>query len=89
MNQNLEFLRKIGNISETSFEKLQDLANYRKFPAKTVLADSTIIPTKVYMLISGVITAYVNSENGKQFNKQLFTPISFAGALTAILKSTF
>ena len=87
MNQNLEFLKKIGNISEASFKKLQGLTTYRKFPAKKVLADSTIVPTKLYMLVSGVITAFVNSESEKQFNKRLFTPISFAGALTAILKN--
>jgi len=87
MNQNLEFLRKIGDLSEASFKKLQCLATYRKFPAKKILVDKTIVPTKVYMLVSGVITAFVNSESGKQFNKRLFTPISFAGALTAILKN--
>ena len=75
MNKNLEFLRKIGGLSEASFNKLQDLATYRKFPAKKVLVDKTRVPTKVYMLVSGVVTAFLNSESGKQFNKRLFTPI--------------
>ena len=87
MNRNLEFFRSLGDISETSFKKLQAIATYRQFPAKTVLADSSSIPSKVYMLISGVIAAFVSSEKGKQFNKRLFTPISFVGALTAILKN--
>ncbi|PTM06700.1 MAG: hypothetical protein DA407_11435 [Bacteroidetes bacterium] len=87
MNKNFEFLNKVGNLSEGSFKKLQGLAIYRKILSNQVLSESGIVPKKVYMLVSGVITAFVNSESGKQFNKQIFTPISFAGALTAILKN--
>lgn len=87
MNQNFKFLRNIADLSEASFNKLQELTAYRKLPAKTMLTDSANVPTKLYMLVSGVITAFVNSENGKQFNKRLFTPVSFAGALSAILKN--
>lgn len=87
MNKNFKFLNKVGDLSEASFKKLQGLANYRKIPSNKVLTEPDIVPRKIYMLVSGVISAFVNSESGKQFNKQLFTPISFAGALTAIIKN--
>ena len=87
MNKNLEFLKRVGNVSEASFKKLQKITHYREFPPKTVLTEPGVIPKKVYMLVSGVISAFVNSESGKYFNKRLFSPISFAGALTAILKN--
>lgn len=87
MNQNFEFLKKFGNISEQSFKKLQKLTTLRKVPANTVLCKSGTIPKNIYMLVSGVINAFVTSESGKYFNKRLYTPISFAGALTSMLKN--
>jgi CRP-like cAMP-binding protein len=87
MNQNFEFLKKFGNISEQSFKKLQKLTTLRKVPANTVLCKSGTIPKYIYMLVSGVINAFVTSESGKYFNKRLYTPISFAGALTSMLKN--
>src|SRR5210317_1507098 len=86
MDQNLKFLQGFGDISEASFNKLEKLATFRKIPANTLLAEAGTIQKNVYMLVSGVISAYVTSESGKHFSKRLFTPISFAGALTAILK---
>ena len=38
------------------------------------------------MLISGAIRCYISTENGKEFNKTFYTPISFVGSLTALLK---
>jgi CRP-like cAMP-binding protein len=87
MNANLEYLKKVGGISEDSFKELTEIAEYRKVPANTILCEPGAIPTHVYMLVSGVINAFVTSESGKYFNKRLFTPISFAGGLTAILKN--
>ncbi len=87
MNQNLKFLQGFGDISEVSFKKLEKLATFRKIPANTLLAEAGTIQKNVYMLVSGVISAYVDSESGKHFSKRLFTPISFVGALTAILKN--
>jgi len=86
MNQNFEFLKKFGNISEESFQKLEKLTTFRKVPANTILCKSGTIPKNIYMLVSGVINAFVTSESGKYFNKRLYTPISFAGALTSMLK---
>ena len=87
MDQNLKFLQGFGDISEASFRKLEKLETFRKIPANTLLAEAGTIQKNLYMLVSGVISAYVNSESGKHFSKRLFTPISFAGALTAILKN--
>lgn len=86
MDKNYLFLKGLGDISEASFKKLEKLATLRTVPANTLLAEAGTIQKNVYMLISGVISAYVTSESGKHFSKRLFTPISFAGALTAILK---
>ena len=87
MNPSLAFLKKFSDIPESSFEKLKNLAVYRQFPAKTVIASAGDIPKKCYLLISGVLRAYIVTESGKVYNKRLYSPISFAGALTAIIKN--
>jgi CRP-like cAMP-binding protein len=87
MDNNYNFLKGFGDISEASYKKLESFAKFRKVPANTILAEAGTIQKNVYMLVSGVISAYVTSESGKYYSKRLFTPISFAGALTAILKN--
>lgn len=42
--------------------------------------------TKVYLLISGVIRAYITTELGKDYNKRIYSQISFGGALTSLIK---
>ena len=86
MSAYFEFIKRIGNVSEESFQKLEQLTVYKKVPSGTVISEPGIIPTKLYMIISGVIAAFVTSESGKHFTKRLFISFSFAGALTAILK---
>lgn len=87
MYKNLIFLRKVSDISEASFNKILKITTFHKVPANTLLVKPGTIRRKLYMLVSGVISAFVTDESGKQFNKRLFTPISFAGALTAMIKN--
>ena len=87
MNKNYLFLRNISDISEVSFHKILKITTFRRVPANTLLVKHGTIRRKLYMLVTGVISAYVTSDSGKQFNKRLFTPISFAGALTSMIKN--
>ena len=86
MNPYLKFLNNIGEIDEESFKKLSSLTKYKKIASQTQLAMAGKIPSKVYMVISGVLRTYVTLESGKQYNKRLYSQISFAGALTSMIK---
>ena len=86
MNRYFKFLNEIGNIDEEAFDRLSSLTKYRKVASQTQLAPTGRIPSKVYMLLSGVLRAYVTLESGKQYNKRLYSPTSFAGALTSMIK---
>lgn len=86
VDRTLTFLNSFIDVSEVTYEKLQDISTYRKLEKNTAIAREGEIPTKVFMLLSGIMRAYVNSESGKQHNKGIFAPVSFVGALTSMIK---
>ena len=86
MNPNLVFLNSFLDISEDTFKRLSDIAIYRKIETGARIGKPDEVPTKVYMLISGVMRAYLDSESGKQYNKNFFMPFSFVGAFTGLIK---
>lgn len=86
MNPNLVFLNSFLDISEETFSKLSDIAVYRKFETGKLIGKPGEVPTKIYMLISGVMRAYLGSETGKEYNKNFFMPFSFVGAFTGLIK---
>ena len=86
MNPNLVFLNSFLDVSEETFSKLVKISTYKKLKAGTQIAKPGELPTKIYMLISGIMRAYLSDEKGKEFNKNFFMPFSFAGALTALIQ---
>ena len=62
------------------------LCERKTIAAKTVLSEAGKMPTKLYLLNSGVIRAYITTEEGKDYNKRIYSPISFGGALTSLIK---
>ena len=86
MNANFVFLNSFAQIDETTFKKLQKITSYKILKMNEIIAKENEIPSpKVYMLVSGIMRAYINAESGKQYNKKLFAPKSFVGPLTAII----
>jgi len=86
MNPNLDFLNSFLDVSEETFVRLSDIAVFRKLDVGMQLGKSEEVPTKIYMLISGVMRAYLGSESGKEYNKSFFMPFSFVGAFTGLIK---
>lgn len=86
MNPNLAFLNTFANVSEDTFLKLQNISRYKTLKKQEFIIKEGEFADGIYMLISGVMRAYIDSESGKQYNKKIFAPISFVGALTALIK---
>lgn len=86
MDRNLAFLNSFSEVSEGTFVKLQNISTYKILKANTVVTKEGEAPNKIYILLSGLMRTYFNSESGKQHNKKIFSPTSFVGALTAIIK---
>lgn len=82
-----DFLKKFGDIPDASVEKLKSIATYRKYPAKYLVSSCGFIPEHVYFIVEGVLRAYIRQESGKEYNKRIYTPVSFAGPLTSILEN--
>lgn len=86
MNANFAFLNSFSKIDEESFYKLVKISKYKVLKKNEIIVREGEIPApKIYMLISGIMRAYVSSETGKQHNKKLFAAHTFAGSLTSII----
>ncbi|MCH7524208.1 MAG: Crp/Fnr family transcriptional regulator [Bacteroidetes bacterium] len=85
MNPNYTFLNSFVDLSEETFNKLDKLSTFKRIKANTTITKTGDTPTKYYLLVSGLMRAYFNSENGKEYNKNIFSPISFVASFTALI----
>ena len=85
MHRNLDYLNKFGSISEETFLELTKITEFKRVEAGTQLVKFDEVPTKIYMIVSGVVRCYITTESGKEFNKSFYLPIGFVGALTALI----
>ncbi len=85
MDTNYSFLNSFSNIDETTFSKLQKISTLITLEAGKPLIKAGESPKKIYLLISGMMRVYLSSEEGKEFNKKFFLPLSFVASLTALI----
>ncbi|MEL0456183.1 Crp/Fnr family transcriptional regulator [Flavobacteriaceae bacterium SZ-1-7] len=86
MNSNFNFLNSIGEVSEELFKELQNISDFKRIPSNSQIVKLHEVPTKVYLIVSGVVRCYICTESGKEFNKSFYMPTSFMGSLTALVK---
>ncbi|XCF05211.1 Crp/Fnr family transcriptional regulator [Tamlana crocina] len=86
MNSSFEFLNSVGEIPEDLFKELEGISELKKVKAGHQVVKFNEVPTKVYLLVSGIIRCYLSSESGKEYNKSFYFPTSFMGPLTALVK---
>ena len=72
-------------LSEETFNELNSLAKFKRINANTTITKAGEIPTKFYFLVSGLMRAYLDSECGKVFTKNIFSPMSFVASFTALI----
>jgi CRP-like cAMP-binding protein len=85
LDENLSFLNSFSDISEDTFSKLHNIAKIIEVDAGFKLAKAGDTPTKIYLLFSGIMRAYLSTEEGKEYNKKFFMPLSFVAPLTALI----
>ncbi len=86
MNRNFTFLNSITSVSEETFEEIIKISEFKRIEAGTQIVKLNEVPSKVYMLVSGMIRCYLNTESGKEFNKTFYLPTNFVASLTALIK---
>jgi CRP-like cAMP-binding protein len=85
-NPSVTFLNSFSGISEEILEELRNVSKFKKIKSGKQLVKLNEVPSKVYMLLSGVVRCYLITESGKEFNKNFYLPIGFVGPLTALIK---
>ena len=87
MDRNQAFLNSFTNVPDDSYNKLLNISTFKKINSNITFTKTGEIPSKVFMSTSGLMRAYLNSECGKVYNKNIFGPFSFVGALTALIRN--
>lgn len=87
-NNNQVFLDKFVEVSEEAFLELQYISEFKKLEAGTQIVKLGEVPSKMYMLRTGIIRCYLSTESGKEFNKSFYLPTCMVASLTALLKGT-
>ncbi|MCD2257984.1 Crp/Fnr family transcriptional regulator [Psychroserpens luteolus] len=85
-NPNFDFLKSKFNVSEELFMILQGLAVKKTLKAGEKTAKQGGMSTKVLFLTSGLMRAVQTLESGKEFTKNIFSPISFVAPFSSILQ---
>ena len=91
MNQresHASFLNSFSNLSEDIIRELLKITDFKSVKAGTQIVKLDETPSKVYMLISGIVRCYLITESGKQFNKSFYMPLSFIGPLRSLIQIT-
>lgn len=82
------FLNSFSNISDDVIQDLLKISELRTVKAGKQIVKLNEVPSKVYMLVSGIVRCYLSTESGKEFNKSFYFPLSFVGSLTALIQRT-
>ena len=84
----VDFLNSFTNVSDKNIESLLKISELKKVKAGTQLIKLGEVPTKAYMIMSGIIRCYLITESGKEFNKSFYLPVNVVGPLTALINNT-
>jgi len=83
---NFDFLKSKFQVSKDTYLLLRRLSSRRKLKAGDYIVKQGGKSKKIAFLTSGLMRAYSTLESGKEITKNIFTPISFVGAFSAIIK---
>ena len=86
-NKNFRFLNSISSVSEPLFNKLQNISAFKSYKKDEVVTNFCEIPSKAYLLVDGVMRAFIQDDYGKEYNKNIFTPTSFVASFTSLIYS--
>ncbi len=87
LNTNLSYLNSFINVSGEAFEKLKKISTFKSLGPHIQIAKIGETPSKIYMLVKGLMRVYLPTESGKEFNKNFFMPMSFVGSYSALIKN--
>ena len=87
MDRLKKFFESTFTLSQSSFEKISEIATLKKYKARDNLYEIGKIPTKIYILISGIAKSYELLEDGKEYVNRFHNVVEAMGPLVALIKN--
>lgn len=84
-NPSFDFLKTKFNVSTETFQILRNLSTRKKLKSGEFTIKQGGTSSKLYFLTSGLMRSIRISETGKEYTKNIYSPISFVGPLSSIL----
>lgn len=84
-NPSFDFLKSKFNVSEDTFLILKKLASRKTLNSGTILIKQGAMSNRLHFLTSGLMRSFHVTEAGKEYTKNIYSPISFVGPLSSIL----
>lgn len=87
MNNDIEnFLCQYADLPKNVVSIFKDILTYCELEPFEYFAKTNEYTTNFFILKSGLMRSYLETEDGKEVTKYIFTPVSFAGSLSSLIK---
>ncbi|MFD2568201.1 Crp/Fnr family transcriptional regulator [Pseudotenacibaculum haliotis] len=86
MKKLFDSLSEFSSLSEKTKKQYIELLELKEFKKKDKIADLGEVPTKFYILTSGVVRSFVTDEKGKEFTRSIYIPMRAIGAFSALVE---
>ena len=78
----------LPTLSKESLDKFRALVNLKEYKKDDNIICEGQIPTKFYILKSGIVRSFILDSKGKEHTRTLYIPITTSGALSSLIKKT-
>jgi CRP-like cAMP-binding protein len=85
MNAVETYLNTISPLSPDALVAVLALFKPAALPKGTLVAQAGRVETQIGILTEGVVRAFFRNAEGEEYNKTLFTPITFVGAYASLI----
>lgn len=84
-NLSFDFLKSKFNVSQKTFVILKNLSSRKILKSGQKIIEQGGMSSKLYFLTSGLMRSVRISQGGKEYTKNIYSPISFVGPFSSIL----
>lgn len=81
----VNFINDFSNLPQKSINRFIKLVTVKEFKKKDSIAAIGDVPEDFFILKSGIVRSFYCDEKGKEYIRNLFTPIKATGALSALV----
>ena len=86
MKKLIDALSEFHPLSEETKKQYASILESKELKKGEKIAELGEVPTKFFVLTSGVVRSYVTDEKGKEFIRSLYVPMRAVGAFSALIQ---